>query len=125
MRRSLLVLAAVVTLIAWSGPPSGATPRTSAGETRHFLVLYDNGTSLSAGRAAIEAAGGTLTHVNGTIGLAEVVSDNPDFLASVRTQDGVKGASRDRSIGTARPGMGHQFADERLVGQQVRGKPKP
>ena len=34
-----------------------------------------------------------------------------------------KGAARDRSIGTARPGMGHKFADERLEEERAAARP--
>ena len=55
----------------------------------------------------------------GAIGLAEVRSTNPDFLRDVRAQGAVKGAARDQSVATVRPGMGHKFADERLDAERA------
>jgi lantibiotic leader peptide-processing serine protease len=86
-------------------------------------VLYADGASLRAGRAAVAASGGTIINENAAIGLAEVRSRNPRFIASVSGYRAVKGAVRDRSIGTARPGMGHKFADERLDQERALTRP--
>jgi len=129
MRRTLLVLTAVAALVGALITPASATDTTEAttagevGETRHFLVLYADGASLTAGRSAVAAAGGTIRNENATIGLAEVTSANPAFLADVRSQNAVKGAARDRSIATTEPGMGRKFADERLDEERALSRP--
>ena len=124
MARRILVLfamaamaASLVTFIV----PAGADDTTGASEARAFLVLYADGASLSDGQAAVAAAGGTVHSVNEAIGLAEVSSTNPAFLQDVRAQRAVKGAARDRSVGTARPNMGHKFADERREEERPAG----
>lgn len=126
MARRVLVLfalfamaASLVTFIV----PAGADDTTGTSEARAFLVLYADGASLDAGQAAVAAAGGTVHSVNEAIGLAEVSSTNPAFLQDVRAQRAVKGAARDRSVGTARPNMGHKFADERLQEERAAARP--
>ena len=94
--------------------PASAGDARETGDAQYFLVLYADDASLTEGRAAVAAAGGTIIAENAVVGLAEVVSTSPTFLDDVRAQHAVKGGARDRSIGTARPGMGHKFADERL-----------
>jgi subtilisin family serine protease len=123
MRRSLLVLSAVGAMVLGTVLPAAAQDDATVGTNGRFLVLYADGASEDAARAAVVAAGGTITHENGTVGLAEVSSTNPHFLREVRSHDAVKGAARDRSIGTARPGMGHKFADERLQQERTQATP--
>lgn len=124
--RILLVVSAVSAvgaLVLGTVVPARAGEDTTAADATSYLVLYADGASSASGRAAVEAAGGTVVDENARIGLAEVTSDNPAFLQDVRGQAAVKGAARDRSIGTARPGMGHKFNDERL--QQERTSTQP
>jgi subtilisin family serine protease len=102
---------------------AGADRAESAGEAHLFVVLYADGASLAEGRAAVTATGGTIRTENAAIGLAEVSSTNPEFLRQVRTQHAVKGAARDQSVATVRPGMGHKFADERLDEERAAAVP--
>lgn len=124
MRRVLLSPIAIGALLLGAlVAPAGARSAATAGARHNFLVLYADGASNLAGRAAIAAAQGAVVHENSTIGLAEVVSANPNFMGDVRSQSAVKGAARDRSIGTTRPGMGHKFSDERLDAERVLSRP--
>ena len=123
MTRRVLVLFAIAASLVTFVQPARADDQAATGETHLFLVLYADGASLEDGRAAIAAAGGTLRTENAAIGLAEVASTNPAFLEEVRTHGAVKGAARDRSIATTRPGMGHKFADERLDEERVARRP--
>lgn len=117
MRRSLIFTGGLVMVLGALAAPVGATNEGVAGGTHHFVVLYGDGASLAAGRAAVTAAGGTVKTENTVIGMAEVVSSSPAFLDDIRSDDAIKGAARDRSIATSRPGMGHKFVDE-LVEQE-------
>jgi subtilisin family serine protease len=116
VRRVSVLFAILASLVAFTHTAGAGTAaeQAPAGDAHAYLVLYGDGASLSQGRAAITAAGGTVRTENAAIGLAEVSSTNANFLRDVRAQAAVKGAARDRSIATARPGMGHKFADERL-----------
>jgi subtilisin family serine protease len=118
---SLAALTTVVPVVPVGAEGDGTTSTTTA--SSRYLVLYADRASNQSGRTAVAAAGGTVVHENRTIGLAEVSSSNPDFLRDVRTQAAVKGAARDRSIGAARPGMGHKFADERLDDERAASQP--
>jgi subtilisin family serine protease len=122
MRRSVFTVAALAVALGLVLPASaGDAGRLDADQ--YFLVLYADGASLGDGRGAVAAAGGTIRAENEAIGLAEVVSSNPAFLDDVRAQQAVKGAARDRSIATVRPGMGHRFADEFLLEERVASRP--
>jgi subtilisin family serine protease len=128
-RRALLLLGALVLIVGSTGllagpvSPAGAATGGTAAKSTAYLVLYADGTSTAAGKSAVQRAGGKVVHVNATIGLAEVTSSNPAFLRDVRKQSAVKGAARDRSIGTTRPGMGHKFRDERLQSERASSQP--
>ena len=124
MRRFPIVIGAALALVIGTlVSHAEASTAGSTGETHSFIVLYADGASGAAGRQAVESVGGTVTNQNTTIGLAEVVSSNPTFLRDVRTQSAIKGAARNRSIATARPGMGHKFADERLEEERAQARP--
>ena len=124
MRRHLLACGVTTALVGMlTVSPLNAAHAADSGETRSYLVLYADGASLSAGRAAVAAAGGTVARENAAVGLAEVTSANPAFLSDARAQRAVKGAARDRSVGTARPGMAPKFADERSEGNRTTVRP--
>lgn len=124
MKRRLLVFLGVASLAVLAAiVPVGAEDDSAGATTTRYLVLYADGASNAAGRSAIAAAGGTVVKENRSIGLASVSSENADFLSDVRAQRAVKGAARDRSIGTARPNMGHKFADERLDKERAASQP--
>jgi len=130
MRRTLLVLGtvgAVVlgTLVVPAGAENDGTAAntTASSGTASYVVLYADGATNAAGRQAVTAAGGTVNREDAKVGLAEVTSANPQFLRDVRAQAAIKGAARDRSVATARPGMGHKFRDERL--QEERNAAQP
>jgi subtilisin family serine protease len=127
MRRPSIPLLGAAALVLGSvgavlGTPSPAGAQSS-GQSASYLVLYADGASSAAGRAAVERAGGSLAHENTAVGLAEVTSSSPSFLRDVRRESSVKGAAVDRSIGTTRPGMGHKFRDERLDGERAASQP--
>jgi subtilisin family serine protease len=127
MRRPTIPLLGAAALVLGSvgavlGTPSPAGAQSS-GQSASYLVLYADGASSAAGRAAVERAGGSLAHENTAVGLAEVTSSSPSFLRDVRRESSVKGAAVDRSIGTTRPGMGHKFRDERLDGERAASQP--
>ncbi|MFL6204846.1 MAG: S8 family peptidase [Acidimicrobiales bacterium] len=122
VRRVLVLFAIAASLVAFT-TTAGADSEAQSGATHRFLVLYGDGVSSGSGRAAVAAAGGAVLSENTAIGLAEVSSSNPAFLEQVRAQSAVKEAARDRSIGAAREGMGHKFADERLDDERATSVP--
>lgn len=116
----LLATLAVAALVAMPTAPTSASPAAPAatsaagGASQSYLVVYADGTSNTSARAAITEAGGTVVDENAAIGLAEVVSSDAAFLGKIRASKAIEVAARNRSMGTARPGMGHKFKDERL-----------
>jgi subtilisin family serine protease len=123
MRRRLLVsflaTAVAVVLIAMPAGASRSGPASEAGASHRYLVVYGAGASSAAGRDAITRAGGQVVTENAAIGVAEVTSSDAAFLSDVRTDAAIEHAARDRSLGTARPGMGHKFSDERLDAERA------
>jgi subtilisin family serine protease len=89
-------LLALVGLMALPAGVAGA----GTGPARTYLVLYRAGQA-DAGRAAVEAAGGTIVRENAAIGLATVVSKNTGFLNAANSSAALVGAMKNRPIGAA------------------------
>ena len=64
-------------------------------------MLYTEGVSLDAARGAVAAAGGKIVKENTAVGLATVRTNNSNFMAAIRQQRALAGASRNVSIGYA------------------------
>jgi lantibiotic leader peptide-processing serine protease len=96
---------AMTTAVAQSAPgiaaPQEQTSSTAAatGSTQ-YVVLYKEGQSQAAGRAAITRAGGKIVEEN-KIGFAVVSSADPAFASKVDASGAVEGAARNRVIGSA------------------------
>jgi subtilisin family serine protease len=103
---------ALVPAIGASAAPSGGSPAQDGGGADEYVVAFEPG-SAEAGLAAVEAAGGTVVDVNASVGLALVETREAGFLDEVRADAAVAGAASNHSVGTARPGMPHRFAEER------------
>ncbi len=119
-RRSLRtfgVLAAAVTVVigsatAATGAAEGeGAQQAPSGASEEYVVAFSG--SPEAAAAAIAAAGGTVEDVTAQVGVALVTSSDGAFLDKVRARGEVRGAARNHSVGTARPGMHHRFAQER------------
>ena len=85
-----LGLSIVVLLVALSF--AMPTQAVTQGATKTYSVLYANGITAAQGRAAVEAIGGTVVRENLRVGLAEVRTTNPRFLADVAAQPLLFGA---------------------------------
>ena len=81
------------------------------GETTEYVVLYAEAASLSAARAAVKAAGGTIVRENTKVGVATVHAKNADFMVAVSKQRALAGASRNAPVGHA-PGEARAKRDE-------------
>ncbi len=104
-----MVLGTSTTAIAASG--DAAAPQVPASTAEEYVVAFNGAPEAAA--AAIAAAGGTVTDVTEQVGVALVTSTDGAFLDNVRARGEVSGAARNHSVGTARPGMPHRFAEER------------
>ncbi|WP_245159616.1 S8 family serine peptidase [Blastococcus sp. CT_GayMR19] len=96
-----------------------ATRAAEDSVSAEYVVSFSG--SPEAAAAAIQAAGGSVVDVTEQVGLALVVSADGAFLDSVRAQDEISGAARNHSVGIARPGMPHRFAEERLFRTETDG----
>ena len=78
-----------------------ATPEATTGAQQRYVVLYEKTASPAAARAAINAAGGEVLRANTRVGVATVVSANPNFLGTAVSSAAIKGVARNKAIGEA------------------------
>jgi subtilisin family serine protease len=102
MRRAIIMatvvaVTAALTVSAQAGPNSRLKP----GQETEYVVLYKEGTSLTAAHKAVEAAGGKIVRENTQVGVATVRSTNTVFATTARQQSGIEGVARNRAIGEA------------------------
>jgi len=115
------LLAPVMVSNAASAGPASPSQEASG----HEFVVGVDAAAPDAGLSAIVEAGGTVVDVNEELGLV-LVSAGEEFLTEVTGAEGVEGAARNHSVGTAQPGQPHQFATDRLTvldGQRGHGRP--
>ncbi len=99
-RRALAALGVGATTLAlssavWVGV-AGAQP---TGKSRQYVVLYERGVSSKTARAAITKAGGKVVRENTRIGLATIVSKNPNFVRAATATKALRSAGRNRPFG--------------------------
>ena len=96
---ALVVSATVVALTSavWVGSAVGKAPTTA----RQYVVLYEQGATPAAARAAIKKSGGKVLRENATIGLATVVSKNPNFAKVATRTKALRSVGRNRPFGTS------------------------
>ncbi|MCU1544330.1 MAG: peptidase [Microbacteriaceae bacterium] len=98
-----LLIAAVTAMV--TATPLGATavaaPRAAVETTaqQEYVVLYVAGTAPDVAHSAIAAAGATIVSENTDVGVATVVSTNPDFAADADAQPAIEGTARNRIVG--------------------------
>jgi subtilisin family serine protease len=101
MRRAVIVAAAAVAAL---GVAALAAARPAAPQPTTFVVVYESGVSKADARAAVQAAGGRVVRENAKVGVATVVSRNPNFLRDAVAARALYGAARNRPVGrVARP----------------------
>ena len=93
---------------ATGAPGDAAAPQAPVSAADEYIVAFDGAPETAA--AAIAAAGGTVTDLTEQVGVALVTSTDGTFLDDVRARGQIRGAARNHSVGTARPGMPHRFA---------------
>jgi len=90
-----VVAAMAATGVGVAAPSLAAEP----GPEQQYLVLFDEGTSAKAAKAAITATGATLVNENTDVGVATVTTTNVDFVADAAAQRVIAGTASDRVIG--------------------------
>ena len=122
MRKSMLCVVLLGALVALSMPTAALAKRSA--RPHQFVVLYKNGVSAKAARAAIRAAGGRVVRENRAIGLATVRTRSSRFAVRARAQAALAGAATDRPIGRA-PGAGQSAPPWRAVESEGNGRGAP
>ncbi|MCW2888510.1 MAG: peptidase and in kexin sedolisin [Streptosporangiaceae bacterium] len=102
MRRAIIMatvaaVLAALTVPAQAGPGSLSKP----GQETEYVVLYKEGSSLTAAHNAVKAAGGVIVRENTQVGLATVRTTNAVFATAARQQAGIEGVAHNRVIGEA------------------------
>ena len=95
-----LIFLGVVAFVCSGATLAAATPELKAGAQTRYVVLYENA-SPAAAQAAITRAGGRVLQANSRVGVATVVSANPDFLGTATSSAAIEGVAPNRVIGTA------------------------
>ena len=89
--------AMALAITAFAGSPVNAATGEDTGE-REFVVLFAEGTSAAAGKAAVEAAGGTIVTQNTDVGVATVSTTDSEFAAAAAQQAVIEGTAQNRVI---------------------------
>ncbi|MQA95772.1 MAG: S8 family serine peptidase [Streptosporangiales bacterium] len=101
----MAVVTVAVTGLALAGPAQAAPDRSSPDRTgtadREYIVVYTEGASAGAARAAIRDSGGTLVRENAAVGVATVRSSDPGFADAADATTAISGVAANRSIGAA------------------------
>jgi subtilisin family serine protease len=95
-----LIFLAVVAVACSGATLAAATPEVKTGAQKRYVVLYEENASSAAATAAIKQAGGRVVRANSRIGVATVVSANPNFLDTATSTAAIEGVAPNRSIGT-------------------------
>ena len=96
-------LAPLVALALVVLPTMSASGGKGGAQEAEYVVLYDDGSSPAAARAAVEAAGGQIVQENADVGVATVTSGRATFLADVAEQSALDGAARNVPVGFQKP----------------------
>lgn len=126
--------ALALALTALVAGPAGAASSTEGEVTgeQQYVVLFAEGASAEATRAAVAAAGGTIVAENAEVGVATVVTTEADFAAEAAAQPVIEGTALNRVIADvpkAQKGAGaaEKFdaaeADLRTAGASAAGAP--
>ena len=85
-------------LTALVASPAGAITSAESEVTgeQQYVVLFAEGATATAARAAVEAAGGTIVAENAEVGVATVVTTESDFAAEAAAQPVIEGTALNR-----------------------------
>ena len=97
------ILLAPVVALALIVLPTMAAQGGGGTQEAEYVVVYDQGVSLTAAREAVEAAGGQIVKENTDVGVATVTSGNATFLTNVAAQAALDGAARNAPVGRQEP----------------------
>jgi subtilisin family serine protease len=85
---------AIAGLALLAGAPVAAADRDG-----EFVVVYEQGSSITAARQAVRDAGGTIVKENTDVGVATVRSGDPRFVQKADAEHAIYGAADNRPVG--------------------------
>jgi subtilisin family serine protease len=83
--------------------PATSSGRKAPTQPTRYVVVYEQGVSKAAARAAIRAAGAELVRENAKVGVATVVTRNPSFITDAAKDAALFGAVKNRPLGRVKP----------------------
>jgi lantibiotic leader peptide-processing serine protease len=112
--RKMLFAAVAVTAAALTGVLSVGSDAGSDTRPAKYIVLYEQGASPAAVKAAVRRAKGRIVRANNKVGVATAVSANPSFRGHAEAAKAIKGVARNIPIGKAKPELRPKLTPEQL-----------
>jgi subtilisin family serine protease len=110
--KKLLFAAVAVTAAAVTGVLSVGSDAGSDARPSKYIVLYEQGASSAAVKAAVVKARGRILKANNKVGVATAISANPGFRGDAAASAAIKGVARNISIGRAKPALRPKLTPE-------------
>ena len=112
--RKVLFLAVAVLAAAMTGVLSVGSDAGSDARPSKYIVLYEQGASPAAVKAAVRRAKGRIVKANNKVGVATAVSANPRFRGDAEAARSIKGVARNIPIGRTKPSLRPKLTPEQL-----------
>jgi subtilisin family serine protease len=109
--RKVLFVAVALTAAAMTGVLSVGSDAGSDARPAKYIVLYEQGASPAAVKAAVAKAKGRILQANNKIGVATAVSSNSSFRGDAEAAAAIKGVARNIPIGRSDPKLRRKFTD--------------
>jgi lantibiotic leader peptide-processing serine protease len=120
--RKAIFAAVAIAAAAMTGVLSVGTEAGSDTRPAKFIVLYEQGASPAAVKAAVAKAKGRILRANNKIGVATAISANPRFRGDATATAAIKGVARDVPIGRTNPRLRPKLTPE--LNRQLRKSTK-
>jgi hypothetical protein len=112
--RKMLFAAVAVTAAALTGVLSVGSDAGSDPRPAKYIVLYEQGASPAAVKAAVKRAKGRVLKANNKVGVATAVSASPRFRGDAAAAAAIKSVARNIPIGRAKPSLRPKLSPEQL-----------
>ena len=112
--RKLLFAVVAVTAAAITGVVSVGSDAGSDARPAKYVVLYEQGASPAAVKAAVVRAKGRILRANNKVGVATAISANPRFRGEAEASWAIKGVARNVTIGRAKPSLRPKLSPEQM-----------
>jgi subtilisin family serine protease len=113
--RKVLFLAVAVAATAMTGVVTVGSDAGSDARPTKYIVLYEQGASPAAVKAAVAKAKGRILKANNKIGVATAVSANPSFRGDAAAAAAIKGVARNHPVGRAKPRLRPKLTPEQQL----------